>query len=542
MTTSSLRIDEPKNEPVLEYRSGSPERAAVKAALTRVGSDTRELPCIIGGDEVKTESIRDVVMPHAHARKVGRMHVAGETEVTRAIEASVEVRRDWANWPYEDRAAVFSTAADLLSGPYRAAINAATMLGQSKTVHQAEIDAACELIDFLRFNVYFGRQILDVQPLSAGTTRNWVDYRGLDGFVTAITPFNFTAIAGNLPTAPALMGNTVIWKPSPTQALSAQVFMDVLQQAGLPPGVINLLHGHGPELEPAIHHPNLGGIHFTGSTQTFEMLWKKVSSNIANYHSYPRIVGETGGKDFIVAHASADPQEVAVATVRGAFEYQGQKCSAVSRVYVPKGLWPKLSERLVAEIDALRVGDVADFTNFMGAVIDARAFAKIKGYIELARESDGATLWKGGECDDSVGYFVQPTVVLVDDPGHRLMTEEVFGPVVSIYVYEDSDFADVLKLCDESTAYGLTGAIFARSRGAVRQAKDTLRYTAGNFYINDKPTGSVVNQQPFGGSRRSGTNDKAGSMWNLMRWVSPRAIKENHVPPRAVAYPFMQEP
>jgi len=540
MINTTSPIAQPPNEPVLGFAPGSPERQAQRAALATMCAERRELPLYIDGEPVLTKGRMDVRAPHQHSLVLASCARGGEAEVKAAVEAAMRARPTWAAMPFADRAAIFLKAADLLAGRYRYSANAATMLGQSKTVHQAEIDAACELVDFWRFNTYFARRLLDEQPISSAGTWNQMDYRPLDGFVVANTPFNFTSIAGNLPTAPAIMGNCVVWKPATSAALSAQLIMDVLIEAGLPAGVINLVHTDGRTLSSvALTHPGLGGVHFTGSTATFQRIWATVSEHLPRMRTYPRLVGETGGKDFILAHPSADVQALAVAIVRGAFEYQGQKCSAASRIYVPNSLWKELGPRLEAELQALKMGDITNFENFVGAVIDAEAYKTIKGYIDFARSGAGAKVWLGGACDDREGYFIQPTVVLADDPKHKLMVEEIFGPVVTIHRYDDKDFAGVLKLVDETSPYALTGAIFARDRNAVRIASEALRFAAGNFYVNDKPTGAVVGQQPFGGGRASGTNDKAGSFLNLVRWASPRVIKETFDPPRSVAYPFM---
>jgi 1-pyrroline-5-carboxylate dehydrogenase len=533
-------VPEPTNEPVQNYAPGSPERRAIQSALSAMTQEKRELPLYIDGKAVQTKNRMDVRSPHKHRLLLGTCARGGEAEVRQAVEAALRARPAWATMPFTERAAIFLKAADLLAGRYRAVSNAATMLGQSKTVHQAEIDSACELIDFWRFNTYFARQLLEQQPLSGPGTWNQLDYRPLDGFVVAITPFNFTSIAGNLPTSPAIMGNTVVWKPATSAALSAQLIMDVLIEAGLPAGVINLVHTDGRTLSSvALTHPELAGIHFTGSTGTFQRIWATVSENLPRCRTYPRLVGETGGKDFILAHPSADVQALAVAIVRGGFEYQGQKCSAASRVYVPESMWKELGPRLEAEIKSLKMGDVTNFENFVGAVIDAEAYKTIKGYIDYAKQNAGAKVWLGGKCDDSEGYFIEPTLVVADDPKHKLMVEEIFGPVVTLHRYDDKKWSDTLKLVDETSPYALTGAVFARDRAAVHEASTALRFAAGNFYINDKPTGAVVGQQPFGGGRASGTNDKAGSFLNLVRWSSPRAIKETFDPPRSVAYPFM---
>ena len=542
MVSNIPSVPKPFNEPVLSYAPGTPERREVKAALKALASEKRELTLVIDGKEVRGEQKIDVRPPHRHKDVIAALHQGGPKEVQAAIGAAARAKPAWAAMPFEERAAIFLRAADLLSGRYRARANAATMLGQSKTVHQGEIDAACELVDFWRFNVHFAAELMKEQPLSPRGSWNRVDYRPLDGFVLAVTPFNFTSIAGNLPTAPAIVGNTVLWKPATTAGLSAQLIMDVLMEAGLPPGVINLVHAPGRVIgELALKHPQLAGIHFTGSTGTFQQMWKTVGENIAGYGQYPRLVGETGGKDFIFAHPSADVDALVVALVRGAFEYQGQKCSAASRAYIPESLWGRVEARLEAEVRALKMGDVADFGNFMGAVIDASAYRDIKGYIDYAKQAKGGKVWLGGNANDKEGYFIEPTVVLAEDPKHRLMQEEIFGPVLTIHRYADAKFRETLKVCDETSPYALTGAIFARDRAAVLEAMETLRFAAGNFYINDKPTGAVVGQQPFGGARASGTNDKAGSASNIMRWMSQRAIKETFDPPREVGYPFMAE-
>ncbi|MEO1171827.1 MAG: L-glutamate gamma-semialdehyde dehydrogenase [Myxococcota bacterium] len=475
-----------------------------------------------------------------HGRRVQPAAVPGREHLTGAIDAALAAKADWAAMSFDDRASVFLRAAEVLATRHRGRLNAATMLGQSKTVHQAEIDSAAELIDFLRFNVWFGRRMLEEQPLSPAGLWNRVDLRPLDGFVLAITPFNFTAIAGNLPSAPALMGNTVVWKPAVTQSLAAQVTMEIFEEAGLPPGVINLVHGRGADVgNVALPHPDLGGVHFTGSTGTFQLIWKTIGENISRYRQYPRLVGETGGKDFVLAHPSADLTALTVALTRGAFEYQGQKCSAASRAYVPKSVWPELRERLVAEVDALKMGDVEHFSNFMGAVIDEKSFGNIRRYVDAAKDDGSVECLVGGGSDDSEGWFIEPTVLRVDDPKYVTMQEELFGPVLTLYVYDDSNWAETLKLVDQTSPYALTGAVFARDRRVLTEAAEALRFAAGNFYINDKPTGAVVGQQPFGGGRASGTNDKAGSMLNLTRWISTRTIKENFEPPRTVAYPYM---
>ena len=536
-----FRVPEPFNEPVLGYEPGSPERAALRQHLDELSGQRLEIPLVIGGEEVQTGDTFEAVMPHKRNHVLADVHKGGTAEVDRAIAAAANAWEDWSRTPWEDRAAVILRAAELLAGPWRQTLNAATMLGQSKTAHQAEIDSACELIDFWRFNVQYMTRIYEEQPLSSPGVWNRLEYRPLEGFVFAVTPFNFTAIAGNLPTSAALMGNTVVWKPASTAALSAHFLMKLWEEAGLPPGVINLVYGSGAAVgDPALASEHLAGIHFTGSTPVFQGMWHTVGENIARYRNYPRIVGETGGKDFIVAHPSADAEALATAILRGSFEYQGQKCSAASRVFAPASLWPQVRDQVVEEIGEMKMGDVADFSNFVGAVIDAGSFATQKAAIEEAKASNGkAQVIAGGGYDDSDGWFVQPTVIETSDPDFRTMKEELFGPVVTAFVYDDSRYDDTLDLIDSGTTYGLTGAVFARDLGAIERTQDRLRYAAGNFYVNDKPTGAVVGQQPFGGARASGTNDKAGSMWNLIRWVSPRTIKETFVPPRDYRYPFL---
>jgi 1-pyrroline-5-carboxylate dehydrogenase len=540
-THGIFRVPEPHNEPVLGYEPGSPERDELRRCLNELSSERLEIPLVIGGEDVQTGDTFEAVMPHKRSHVLADVNKGGAAEVDRAIAVAADAWEDWSRTPWEDRAAVFLRAAELLAGPWRQTLNAATMLGQSKTAHQAEIDAACELIDFWRFNVQYMTRIYEEQPISSPGVWNRLEYRPLEGFVFAVTPFNFTSIAGNLPTSVALMGNTVVWKPASTAAVSAHFLMKLFEEAGLPPGVINLVHGSGAAVgDPALASEHLAGIHFTGSTPVFQGMWKTVGENIAGYRNYPRVVGETGGKDFIVAHPSADAEALATAILRGSFEYQGQKCSAASRVFAPASLWPQVREKLAEEIGEMRMGDVADFSNFVGAVIDASSFATQKEAIEEAKAADGkASIVAGGGYDDSDGWFVQPTVIETSDPDFRTMKEELFGPVVTAFVYDDSRYEDTLDLVDQGTSYGLTGAVFARDLHAVETARERLRYAAGNFYVNDKPTGAVVGQQPFGGARASGTNDKAGSMWNLIRWVSPRAIKETFVPPRNYRYPFL---
>ena len=538
----SPKIPTPVNEPVLGYAPGSPERVELKRTLKDMSSRQLEIPLVIGGKEVRTGRTVDVVMPHCHRHVLAKAHQAGPAEVEAAIAAAREAWHDWSGWAFERRAAVFLKAADLLATRYRPLVNGATMLGQSKTAHQAEIDAACELIDFFRFNVQYAERIYAEQPLSVAGVWNYLDYRPLEGFVYAITPFNFTSIGGNLPTAPAIMGNTVVWKPAGTAALSNYFIMRLLAEAGLPPGVINFVPGPSVQVsERLLADRAFAGIHFTGSTEVFQTLWKQASANLTSYATYPRLVSETGGKDFILAHASADADVLATGMLRGAFEYQGQKCSAASRAYVPDTLWPAVRERLLAMLAEVKVGDPADFRNFMGAVIDRKAFDKIRGYIDAAKRASGVKVLYGGGADDTDGYFIEPTVLEVQDPAYRTMCEEIFGPVLTVHAYPATHWVETLRLVDQTSPYALTGAVFAQDRGAVAQAQEALRYAAGNFYVNDKPTGAVVGQQPFGGARASGTNDKAGSLLNLVRWASPRAVKENFIPPRSFGYPFMAE-
>jgi 1-pyrroline-5-carboxylate dehydrogenase len=531
-------VPPPVNEPVRSYAPGSPERTSLKGRLAAMAAEEIEIPLVIGGKAVRTGATGRAAVPHRHAQTLATYHKATPDLVLQAVDAARTAHAEWSRWPFEDRAAVFLRAAELLTTTWRDTINAATMLGQSKTVFQAEIDAACETIDFWRFNAHYAQELLAEQPLSDHAAWNQLEYRALEGFVYAVTPFNFTSIAANLPTAPALMGNTVVWKPASSAMFSAHYVMRLLVAAGLPPGVINLVAGDAPGISRALlAQPDLGGLHFTGSTDVFNDMWQTIGASMASYRSYPRIVGETGGKDFIVAHPSADPAALAVAIVRGGYEFQGQKCSAVSRIYVPRSLWPDLEDRLVAMIEDIRVGDVQDFRNFMGAVIDQKAFTKITGYLDLARST--ARVIAGGGADASTGYFIQPTLVETTDPGHRLLREEIFGPLVTAFVYDDRQWEETLALVDATSPYALTGAVFATDRRAVNEASSTLRHAAGNFYINDKPTGAVVGQQPFGGARASGTNDKAGSKLNLLRWVSARAVKETFSPPRDYRYPFM---
>ena len=532
----------PANEPVHEYAPGSPERSRLAAAIDALTSDRIDLPHVIGGRHAMGAGARiDVVQPHRHQSVLGTLTNAGHAEATAAVDAALAAKDAWAATPFDERAAVFLRAADLLAGPWREKIAAATMLGQSKTAYQAEIDSPCELVDFWRFNVAFARQILAQQPISGSGVWNRTDYRPLEGFVYAITPFNFTAIAGNLPTAPALMGNTVVWKPSITQTFSAYLTMQLLEAAGLPPGVINMVAGDGYAVSDVVlGDPRLAGIHFTGSTATFQHLWREVGTNIDRYRTYPRLVGETGGKDFVVAHPSARPDVLRTALIRGAFDYQGQKCSAASRGFVPRSVWAMMGDDFLAATDALRYGDVTDLANYGGAVIDDRAFAKNVKAIERAKGAAGVTIAVGGEYDDGEGYFVRPTVLLSDDPTDEAFSTEYFGPILAVHVYDDDRWSDVLDVVDGGSTYALTGAVIADDRAAVLDAQQRLRNAAGNFYVNDKPTGAVVGQQPFGGSRASGTNDKAGSALNLLRWTSPRSIKETFVPPVNHTYPHME--
>ena len=542
MPNGMTPVLKPVNEAILAYAPGSTEKARLKTRIGEMLAEEIEIPLIIGGREVRTGKMGTAVCPHDHGHVLGRYHKAGEKEVQMAIEAAGEAWKTWSEMPWEDRAAIMLRAAELLAGPWRDTLNAACMLNQSKTVFQAEIDSACELIDFFRFNPYYMRFIYEQQPESMKTHWDRVEYRPLEGFIFAVTPFNFASIAGNLPTAPALMGNTVLWKPASSAVFTAHYLMKLFDAAGFPPGVINFIPGSGAAVgNPVMASPHLAGIHFTGSTEVFQGMWKTIGENIAGYRTYPRIVGETGGKDFIFAHPSADPLAVATGLVRGAFEFQGQKCSAASRAYIPAGIWPEVRESMLSQIAEIRMGDPLDFRNFMTAVIDAGAFETITSYIRYAKESSDAEILCGGKSDDSKGYFIEPTVVLTTDPHFKLMEEEIFGPVLTIYVYEDAELEATLDLCDSTSIYALTGAIFSEDRYATLMMADRLRHAAGNFYINDKPTGAVVGQQPFGGSRASGTNDKAGSYLNLIRWTSQRTIKETFVPPHHFAYPFMGE-
>jgi 1-pyrroline-5-carboxylate dehydrogenase len=539
MINAETHAPRPTNEPVLAYAPRSPERATLKQHLDRMAKEVTEIPLVIDGKDVVTSTQADAVMPHAHAHVIARHSLASAREVDLAIQAAVKAQAGWARLPQGARAAVFLKAADLLATSYRPVLNAATMLGQSKTSHQAEIDAACELIDFFRFNVSFAERILAEQPFSPPGAWNQLDARPLEGFVFAVTPFNFTSIAGNLPTAPAILGNTVVWKPASSAVYSAHFIMKILTEAGLPPGVINLVLGSGAKIGgQVLASPHLAGVHFTGSTGVFHGMWRSIGERIDQYRTYPRLVGETGGKDFVFAHESADIEALAVALVRGAFEYQGQKCSAASRAYIPSTIAGKVRERIVAMTRELTVGDIRDFSNFMGAVIDRGAFRDITGFIEHAR-TDGSKILAGGTYDDKEGFFIQPTLVETPDPKSKLMREEIFGPVLTFYVYDAKDVDAALALCDETSPYALTGAVFAQDRAFIEHASLVLRNAAGNFYINDKPTGAVVGQQPFGGARASGTNDKAGSLWNLVRWVSPRSVKETFTPATSWRYPFL---
>ena len=540
MPNGALNVPAPRNEPVLDYAPGSAERAALEARLKQMLGDRVEIPVLAGGREIRTGRTQDVVCPHDHGHSLGICHQAGAPEVEAAVAASQEAWPEWAATPFEERAAIFLRAAELLAGPWRQTLNAATMLNQSKTCFQAEIDSACELIDFLRFNVAFAEELYGQQPVSSPGIWNYVEYRPLEGFVFAVTPFNFTAIAGNLPTSAAIMGNTVLWKPASTALLSGYYAMKLLEEAGLPPGVINFVPGPGATVgDPVLASRHLAGIHFTGSTPVFQRMWRTIGERIQDYDTYPRIVGETGGKDFVFAHPSADPAALTTGLIRGAFEYQGQKCSAASRAYIPASLWGDVRERLAAELATVKMGSPVDFSNFMAAVIDRSSFDNISGYVAEAEGDSAYEIVSGAGRDDSVGYFVEPTVVRSGDPKSRLMSEEIFGPVLTVFVYEDGALDHALELCDTTSPYALTGAVFANDRAAVAKIGAALRNAAGNFYVNDKPTGAVVGQQPFGGARASGTNDKAGSMANLLRWTSQRAVKENFNPPVDYRYPHM---
>ncbi len=542
MISARFTVDKPQNEPILSYAPGTDERKSLKDELARQLAEHLEMPLIIGGREIRTDDTRIATCPHEHSHVLGEYHTAGEKEIDRAIEAALQTRKKWAATPWYDRVAVFMKASNLLASTYRQVLNAATMLGQSKNVFQAEIDSACELIDFMRFNARFAAEIYEEQPNSDIGEWNRMDYRPLEGFVFAVSPFNFTAIAGNLPSAPAMLGNTVVWKPASSAVYSAAYLMRIFEEAGLPPGVINLVYGSGSTIgKQVLAHPDLAGVHFTGSTGVFQDMWKTVGANVEDYRTYPRLVGETGGKDFVLVHPSADTDVVATALSRGAFEYQGQKCSAASRAYVPRSRWPELWETASAQLDSMRMGPPTDFTNFVNAVIDRAAFDNITRYIEFARTADDAEIIAGGGYDDSHGYFVEPTVILTENPSFKTMVEEIFGPVLTIMLYDDDDFEAMIEVVDSTSPYALTGSVMARDRDAIDVALKGLRDAAGNFYINNQPTGAVVGRQPFGGGRASGTNDKAGSRWNLMRWISPRTIKENMVPPTDYRYPFMDE-
>lgn len=542
MSNGIIRVPEPVNEPVRAYAPGSTETASIKNRLTEMLASEIEIPLLIGGKEVRTGKTAKAVCPFDHSHVLATYHQAGAGEVQQAIDASQKAWREWSELAWEDRAAVFLKAADLLAGPWRDTANAATMLNQAKTVHQAEIDAACEMIDFLRFNAHYMEMIYTQQPKSSPGMWNYVEYRALEGFVFAVTPFNFSSIAGNLPTSAAMMGNTVLWKPASSAVLYSWLFATLMKEAGLPDGVINFIPGRAGEVgDNVIASPSLAGVHFTGSTSVFQHMWRSIGQNIERYRTYPRIVGETGGKDFIFAHPSANVPALVTAMVRGSFEYQGQKCSAASRAYIPKSIWKETREMLEAQIGQIKMGPVTDFRNFMSAVIDAGAYKTIMAYIDHAKSSPDAEIVTGGNGDDSIGYYIEPTVILTTNPHFKTICEEIFGPVLTIYVYEDTEFEETLDLCDTASPYALTGAVFAQDRQVIAHMARRLRHTAGNFYINDKPTGAVVGQQPFGGSRASGTNDKAGSYLNLLRWTSQRTIKETFVPATHFSYPFMGE-
>ncbi len=542
MANAIFKVPKPQNEPVLAYAPGSPEKKALKTKINEIMSREIEIPLIIGGKEVRTGKTQKAVCPHDHKHVLATYHEAGPKEVELAAKCAKEAWKEWSNMPWEDRAAIFMKAGELLAGPWRDAANAATMLNQSKTCYQAEIDSACELIDFYRFNPFYMCQIYEAQPDSVRGIWDYAEYRALEGFIFAVTPFNFTSIAGNLPTSPAMMGNVVLWKPASTAVFSGYTIYKLLEAAGLPPGVINFLPGRGSQVgDPALDHPEYAGIHFTGSTSVFQAMWKKMGENIPKYKGYPRIVGETGGKDFVFAHPSADTTTLATALVRGAFEFQGQKCSAASRAYIPRSLWGKTKDELLAQVKDIKMGAPTDFRNFFCAVIDKNAFNDHVGYIEHAKSSSDCEIIAGGKYDNSVGYFIEPTVVVTTNPKQKLMEEEIFGPVLTIHVYDDAKLDETLTLCDETSPYALTGAIFGSDRKALRHMMDSLRHAAGNFYLNDKPTGAVVSQQPFGGGRASGTNDKAGSYLNLIRWTTMRTVKETFVPPSHFSYPFLGE-
>lgn len=541
MSNGYFKIKKPQNETILSYEKESKERISLESKILELKQKQIEIPIIIGGKEIYTGNTKECVIPHNKDHVLATYHIAGEEEINAAIEAALEAKKEWDEIPWQHKASIFLKAAELLAGPWRATLNAATMLGQSKNVYQAEIDSACELIDFLRFNAYYLSEIYNEQPISINESWNRIEYRPLEGFVLAVTPFNFTAIGGNLAVAPALMGNTVLWKPASSSVYSNYFFMKLLQEAGVPDGVINFVPSSGSMIGDIVFNNEwFSGVHFTGSTKVFNSMWKSIGANIDKYKSYPRIVGETGGKDFIFAHKHVDINKLITALIRGSFEYQGQKCSAASRAYIPESLWTEMKEKLVSEVSTIKMGDVEDFTNFMNAVIDENSFNKIKGYIDYAKDSDEAEIITGGKCDDSIGYFVEPTIIVTKNPYFKTMTEEIFGPVLTVYVYEDEKFEETLKICSESTPYGLTGAIFSQDRKALVQMENMLNYAAGNFYINDKPTGAVVGQQPFGGGRASGTNDKAGSKLNLLRWISPRVIKETFDAPSDYRYKFIK--
>jgi len=543
MPNASVVVPKPANEPVLSYAPGTAERKELQTRLETLKSQAVEIPLIIGGKEVQTDELAEIRAPHDHNQILGHFHQAGEPEVQQAIEAARKAWESWSRTPWETRSAVFLKMATLLKGPFRQTLNAATMLGQSKNAFQAEIDSACELIDFFNFNAWYAQELYAMQPTySPAGMWNQVEHRPLEGFVFAVTPFNFTSIAGNLPTAPALMGNVVLWKPASTAVLSAYYLMQLFKTAGLPDGVINFIPGAGSQVGPIVmKNEYLAGVHFTGSTAVFQGMWATIGENIRNYKSYPRIVGETGGKDFCIAHESADLEGLTTAMIRGAFEYQGQKCSALSRAYIPKTLWPELKQRLLEETKSIKMGPVEDFSNFMNAVIDRAAYSSIMTYIQQAHDAPEAEILTGGHGDDSTGFYIEPTIILTTDPHFKTMEDEIFGPVLTIYLYDPKAWTETLKLVDKTSPYALTGCVFARDRQAIQDATNALTHAAGNFYINDKPTGAVVGQQPFGGSRASGTNDKAGSLFNLMRWVSQRTIKETFDPPRDYRYPFMGE-
>jgi 1-pyrroline-5-carboxylate dehydrogenase len=537
-----FQVPQPANEPVRSYAANDPHRRSLKSRLAELTDARTEVPMQIGGERRWGSSRGDLRSPHRHELTIAEYAVGGTKDIDDAIGAALKARKAWAATSYHERAAVLLRAAALLAGPWRDTVNSATMLGQSKTVHQAEIDAACETIDFWRYNAYFGDQLLRQQPFNDATAWNRLEYRPLEGFIFAVSPFNFTSIAGNLPTAPMLMGNTVVFKPATQTLLVSHFLMEILLEAGMPPGVINMVSGSASEISAKVlSHRELAGIHFTGSTEVFQGMWREVGQNVERYRTYPRLVGETGGKDFVLAHASADTDALRTALVRGAFEYQGQKCSAASRAYIPQSMWSSMKSDLADIVDAIPQGDVADFRNFMGAVIDGKAYAKHMQAIDFARSASGTKVIAGGKGDDKVGWFVRPTVIETNDPDFRLLREELFGPILTVYPYADGKFEETLELCDRTSPYGLTGAIFARDRHAIRKASETLVNAAGNFYINDKPTGAVVGMQPFGGARASGTNDKAGSILNLIRWVSPRVIKETYAPPTDHRYPYMED-